>query len=533
MSERLRSSARRSVGARRLHGVVSFCLYVSSATTTTSVRGYAPPAPRASPRPADDATTSLREAVSEIGRRRRRSTRADPPRPRRNVADGTDLFDDVDDDDDDDMVSRVRREDIAPLREGTGSEVLDAELQLRLDAAARRRRRAERDGAASTPSSVGDALAASSYAAAFVEATESEASTAEKFAMKMIPLQLPSPVCRDADGRETEVDDGGERRVGRLSPRREAELARVVRRGAEAHRVKAAFEREHQRPISRKEWAALADAGSPASLRRLVSSYRVAKNELVTANLGLVYAVVKQQKRRGATEEELVQEGTLGLVRAAELFDPEQGVRFSTYATIWIKGVLGNTKVDQTIAVPNRERAKWNKVRRARDELAARRADDDGADVTVADVAARVGLREDEVADLVERVPRARNLLSLDHRYVGATRGGAEDRGATGLYGVGVENDRDDEDLDGRLAETIFLRADVVAALARSLDPREARLMRLRYGLRDGRARTIAECAECMGLSRQRVQQLAVRCLAKLREADDNESLQEYLLTVA
>ena len=75
--------------------------------------------------------------------------------------------------------------------------------------------------------------------------------------------------------------------------------------------------------------------------------------------------------------------------------------------------------------------------------------------------------------------------------------------------------------------------ASSLATLAKNLDPREARLMRLRYGLKDGKTRSIRECAEAMGISRPRAQQLAMGCLKKLREADDAMSLQEYLLSIA
>merc|ERR1712071_357415 len=125
------------------------------------------------------------------------------------------------------------------------------------------------------------------------------------------------------------------------------------------------------------------------------------------------------------------------------------------------------------------------------------------------------------------KMPCASKVLSLDYQYKTTTNGGGEEKTSSEMYG----NKALLEDYD--IAETLQLKADIVAALARDLDPREARLIRLRYGLQDGKMRTIVECAECMGLSRQRVQQLAVRCLEKLREADDSKSLQEYLLTVA
>merc|ERR1739842_86157 len=100
------------------------------------------------------------------------------------------------------------------------------------------------------------------------------------------------------------------------------------------------------------------------------------------------------------------------------------------------------------------------------------------------------------------KMKRTKNVLSLDYQYDSQSRSGV------------VESSQ-------------------FAALTKNLDPREARLMRLRYGLNDGKTRSIRDCAEAMGISKARAQQLAVGCLKKLRQADDAESLQEYLLSVA
>jgi len=86
--------------------------------------------------------------------------------------------------------------------------------------------------------------------------------------------------------------------------------------------------------------------------------------------MGLVHAVVRQQRIMGdVTYAELVQEGSLGLLRAAELFDPSRGIRFSTYATIWIKGTLSNSHLKETIKLPRREKSKWNRIRQAQGEI--------------------------------------------------------------------------------------------------------------------------------------------------------------------
>jgi len=225
----------------------------------------------------------------------------------------------------------------------------------------------------------------------------------------------------------------------------------------------------------------------------------------------------------GVTKEELVQEGSLGLIRAAELFDPNRGLRFSTYAYIWIKGMLSNNKLDQTIALPAREQTKWNKIQKAIQDLKS-----SSLEITVKQVSALTEISVEEVNQVVNKMTKTRNLLSLDYQYESTSRSGSD----TLQLGNALMQDKNlQSDVD--LVERLQLRADVIAALARNLDQREARLMRLRYGLKDGRTRTIVECAEAMGISRARAHQLATGCLQKLREADDAESLQEYLLTIA
>lgn len=309
----------------------------------------------------------------------------------------------------------------------------------------------------------------------------------------------------------------------RVSHEEEIKLAQIIQQGAKIHKIKAEFEAEHQRDITRSEWVKLANLESSKTLRRMVSSYRTAKNKLVTANLGLVHAVVQQNKSSllPSQREELIQEGVLGLIRAAELFDPDKGLRFSTYATIWIKGMLGNTNVLQPIALPSREKTKWNKIQKAISELKQM-----NIEINPHKISQISSVPHNQVIDLLNKMPAAKNMLSLDYQYKGSTRSGTEDHSGSSIYG-GKALEEDD------LVEILQMKADIVAALARNLEPREARLMRLRYGLHDGKMRTIVECAECMGLSRQRVQQLAVKCLEKLREANDCKSLQEYLLTVA
>jgi RNA polymerase sigma factor (sigma-70 family) len=265
---------------------------------------------------------------------------------------------------------------------------------------------------------------------------------------------------------------------------------------------------------------------SAKELRRKVSDYRKAKQELVTANLGLVHAVVNQQwavySKLGIAKEELVQEGSLGLLRAAELFDPERGLRFSTYATIWTKASLSNSHMTELVHLPAREKTKWNKIVRAHKDL-----QEAGETATVHELAAVTGMAVEEVLATQRKMSQAQRVLSLDYEYNTLSRSGTESVAVNTM-----QNDKAFQQ-DADLAERTQMHADVVAAMTRNLDAREARLMRLRYGLSDGHMRSLAECADAMGLSQTRVQQLSQQCLKKLREAVEAESLEEYLLTIA
>lgn len=495
--------------------------------------------------------------------------------------------------------SRIQQQlpSVTKFRTSLGTEVPDIELHLQMEAA--------RSRAAATPKKMESYDTAFAFMDLHHEQSSSSSpsnpdspttSVVEKLAMRSIPSQLPGPAAsvmeskvssnsvintKKNQNRRKKKSTGASKKSSsrpssshkiktkdistlmatkkatksnqrkevtlqtpseRVSPEQEIQLARIVQRGVELHKLKTEFEKTHGRDITRQEWTDLAKLDSPKQLRRLVSSYRTAKNALVTANMGLVHAVVRSYMgsswnsqgvtTRGVSYEEMVQEGSLGLLRAAELFDPNRGLRFSTYATIWIKGILGNNNLDETITLPLREKNKWNKIRKAKEDLSLENdenTDSNGQQYRPSkdDIASKCGLKSDDVRNVMSKMKTAKNVLSLDYQYDLQGRSGTESSDAGSL-----SNDKNMM-VDVDLVEKLQLRADVVAALTRNLDPREARLMRLRYGLKDGQTRSIAACAEAMGISKARAQQLAAGCLKKLREADDAESLQEYLLSVA
>lgn len=413
----------------------------------------------------------------------------------------------------DQVTRKGQMEAFLELQRATGSEIAQEDLQQQID----------------------NALTSNM----FLEKHSEDASMLEKMAMSSLPQQLPRPAVDALQRRRRNDKKKLQRKTtqnglnfakGRVTPEQEIELGKVIQRGVALYKVKADFEAREGREITKQEWSQLATLDSPKQIRRLVSEYRQAKQLLVSANMGLVHTVVKKHgvhklTMTGLTFEELVQEGSLGLMRAAELFDPSRGLRFSTYATVWIKGVLQNSHLsDGSIVLPQRERTKWNKIVKANQELTRLAG---GMEPTPAQIADHINLKVEDVVKTRQKMIQVQQVLSLDYEYATTTKSGGD--GGTLQK---LQNDRAFQQ-DADLAEKTQLRADVIAAMARNLNAREARLMRLRYGLNDGQTRSLSECAEAMGLSQTRVQQLAKQCLKKLREAEEAESLEEYLLTIA
>jgi RNA polymerase primary sigma factor len=404
------------------------------------------------------------------------------------------------DDEDFELDMELEMDGFQELQRSTGSEILNDELQKQIDMG-----------------SVRPNL--------FLDALVSDASYIEKVAMSSIPEQLPKPAVKALNKQRSETDLNFSKT--RVTPEQEVELAKKIQKGVELHRLRSDFEEKEGRIVSRKEWTELAGLDSTNQLRKQVSEYRRAKQLLVSANMGLVHAIVKARiysfAKSGITHEEVVQEGSLGLLRAAELFDPSLGLRFSTYATIWIKGTLMNTHVAETVTLPAREKSKFSKIVKAHADLMNEKA---GSEPTLEELASHLGMQVSDIVATKRRMGQARQVMSLDYAYQTQTSSGTESGDINRL-----ENDKNFQ-ADADLAERTHMHADVVAAMARNLDAREARLLRLRYGLADGNPRSFQECADAMGLSQARVQSLAKTCLKKLREAVEAESLEEYLLTI-
>jgi RNA polymerase primary sigma factor len=402
----------------------------------------------------------------------------------------------------------------------------DLEETLRIEAANRRREREVLHVAASSSSS---------------PATATDASVV-KF-VKHAPPPPAGVVRRKKTKVSSSTSSLKEGRMPLLTQEEEYALARTIQSGTRVHKLRSEYESTHHSdenntPLSNTEWARLAGL-TPNELTTLLSDYRSAKRELVGRNIGLVRAVVRSSYARkadyrGIPIEELIQEGSLGLIRAAELFDPERGLRFSTYATIWIKGVLSNTNsLDEVIALPSREKVIMNKVRRAWVDMSM---EDGDKGVTsrlpnasaASELATRLDMDPKSVERHLRRMACVTNVLSLDYQYSTSTRSGH----ASGGRDETLRN-RVEMGIDADLAEEAQLKADVVSGLVKNLTEKERTLMRLRYGFDDGIEYTLKECSERMGINKETARLLQHACLKKLREASNMESLQEYLLTVA